>query len=166
MNRINHQSDFTFILNLISPDGSPLGVPAFDFTLRLFTASAGNYFEARQVGGILIGAVNDSGRMRVILDSHRLFPGQLHARFSANIPDPLFPDGFRRIEVCQPLEITLVRDTTAIIDPALSETIVIPIETSDPSDPSDPSDSSDKSEGFTDDDINDILNEVLQDKQP
>lgn len=162
MNRINYQSDFSFILDIIRPDGSSFGIPPFNFTIRLFTASAGNYYEIRQVDGFLINAVNDAGHLRLVLDAHRLFPGQLHARLSANIPDTLFPDGFRRIEVCQPLEITLVRDTTAIIHHTLRESIVIPLDPSVPSVPSDPTDPSDEGpEGFTDDDIADILDEIL-----
>ncbi len=161
MNCINFRSDFSFIIDLVSPDGRPLGIPSCDFSLRLFTASAGNFYEARQAGGSLFGAINDAGRLRVILDSHRLFPGRLHARFTANIPDPLFPDGFRRVEVCHPLGITLTREATSIPSGSLTENLVLPIETEGPA-TSSPGIPSTPSEGFSDDDINDILNEVLQ----
>lgn len=126
MTKWNYKSDFTFIMTLRDCHGNDLGFPDYDWIAKFWTASKANAYIASYIGNECVNCINEGGRIRVIMDNHRLSPGPLHMEFTALLPNGGYPDGNERI--VQPIitDIYLVKDSVCphtadvqIIIPAL-----------------------------------------------
>lgn len=109
MKKINHKSDFDFILRLKSCNGEEIGWPEFDWTARFWTFSMADMFVASCHGGECLNCFNDDGQIHVVAAGHGLGPGVLHVEFYAELPDDIYPVGRRREVTPWPLGIELVR---------------------------------------------------------
>lgn len=116
MRKINHKSDFDFILPFpvreALPDGTcrpvDLGWPDFDWEARLWTWSKANMFVASCKGGVPTNCFNDNGRIHVVLDNHRLGAGKLRVEYHAELPNGIYPDATRDMFNEYPLGVELV----------------------------------------------------------
>lgn len=119
MRRINYKSDFDFILHLYSclvdAEGKEvkgsrkeLGWPDYDWTAKFWTASKANAYTASCIGGECVNCREDNGMIRIVVNDHHMGPGQLKVEFRAELPDGLYPDGYQRNVVPEPLCIELV----------------------------------------------------------
>lgn len=106
--RINHRSDFSFTLRLLDAAGEDMGVPPFDWRCRLWTFSRANAYEASSVGGVMTNCTEAEGRIRVIVDGHRMGCGTLKAEVEALVPDGEYGDGTQRVVTVAPTGIVLV----------------------------------------------------------
>ena len=88
--KVNYQSDFDVLLNLIGEDGKAIGFPDFDFSAKF---ESGVAYEVGQKGGVQKGVSDADGKVKVVFNSHKLSPGELKLTFSADIPDETYPDG-------------------------------------------------------------------------
>lgn len=108
MKNINYKSDFDFILRLLDADGTDIGIPRYDWTVRLWTSTKANAYIASCSGGILTNCYDDNGRLHIVADNHRLSPGILKVEFIAEIPDSDYPDGLQRNVIPATLDIQLI----------------------------------------------------------
>lgn len=120
MRKINYKSDFDFILRLYSVmvdadgkevDGSKteLGWPDYDWTARIYTSNKVNAYVASSVGGVLTNCYNDDGRIHIVVDNHRMGLGKIIVEFCAELPREIYPDGYQRNVIPEPLDIELIK---------------------------------------------------------
>lgn len=116
MKAINYNDDFSCILHIWAcGHGSDeesrveLGWPQWNWRARFYTTQKVNYYEASCIDGVCTNCFNDNGRIRVIFNQHRLSAGELHVKFTAYLPDDLYPDGDEVHVVPGDSGITLVR---------------------------------------------------------
>lgn len=120
MRKINYKSDFDFILQLYSVmvdadgkevDGSKteLGWPDYDWTARFYTSNKVNAYVASSVGGVLTNCYNDDGRIHIVVDNHRMGLGKIIVEFCAELPREIYPDGYQRNVIPEPLDIELIK---------------------------------------------------------
>ena len=88
--KVNYQSNFDVLLNIVDQDGKAVGYPNFDFMVKF---ECGSSYEAGQKGGVKKGVSDEDGKVKIVLNNHRLSPGSLRLVFSADIADPSYPDG-------------------------------------------------------------------------
>lgn len=117
MKAINYNDDFSCILHVWAcGHGSDeesrveLGWPQWNWRARFYTTQKVNYYEASCIDGVCTNCFNDNGRIRVIFNQHRLSAGELHVKFTAYLPDDLYPDGDEVHVVPGDSGITLVRE--------------------------------------------------------
>lgn len=128
MKNINYKSDFDFILRLRDADGTDIGIPPYDWTVRLWTATKANAYVVSSIGGVLTNCYDDKGRLHIVADNHHLSPGILHVEFIAEIPDSDYPDGLRRNVIPATLDIQLITGSSDL--PASIEAdLPLPLET-------------------------------------
>ena len=113
MKKINYKSDFDFILKLTDCKGEDIGWPDYAWKARLWTGVKANAYEVSCMGGEPSNCFNDEGQIHVVVNNHRMGPGQLNIEFTALLPDEIYPDGDERIVVPAPLGIELVRGAAA-----------------------------------------------------
>lgn len=104
--RINHRSDFDFVLT-IKNQGEDIGFPPYDFVGTLRTRGT-RTFEFSKKGDVLVNCFNDNGKLHVVANAHNLFPGTLHIDFDAEIPNDIYPDGSKLTVTDCPTSIELV----------------------------------------------------------
>lgn len=116
---INYRNDFDFILTLKSKDGKVIGFPEYDFEGKI--TSEGRHgigrltgydlcrpYEFSKRGKILKNCFDDNGKLHIVMNHHHLGPGRLMLEFVSYLPNPMYADGFRRVEHKEPLMIELV----------------------------------------------------------
>ena len=109
MQRINYKSDFDFILRLRDCKGDAVGFPGYDWEVRLWTPqNKANAYTAACRGGVCENCYNDNGEIHIVCDGHRL--GQLCAELTVELPNGIYPDGYRKRVEPQLLGIELVND--------------------------------------------------------
>lgn len=107
--RVNYESDFDFMLWFVreGPDGEPERFfPDYDFTGVL---SSGRRFVFSRKGGRYVNCRREGDSLRVVCDNHGLAPGGVWLKVVAELPDGIYPDGFRREVSDGPAGIELVR---------------------------------------------------------
>lgn len=144
---INYKSDFDFILKLKGSeckcgqkeDGDP-EFPSYDFRGEIWPEKIKELqedfgFDWERIsqyglrkgmkpyvfskkGAYLTNCINDKGRIHVVVDNHELPTGKLILVFTSYIPNPLYPDGSKKITDEYPLNIELVegRGDTCVSD--------------------------------------------------
>lgn len=111
MQRINYKSDFDFILRLRDCKGDAVGFPGYDWEARLWTPqNKANAYTASCKGGVCENCYNDNGEIHIVCDGHRLGLGQLCAELTVELPNGIYPDGYRKRVEPQLLDIELVSD--------------------------------------------------------
>lgn len=111
MQRINYKSDFDFILKLRDCKGDAVGFPGYDWEARLWTPqNKANAYTASCRGGVCENCYNDNGEIHIVCDGHRLGLGQLCAELTVELPNGIYPDGYRKRVEPQLLDIELVND--------------------------------------------------------
>lgn len=111
MQRINYKSDFGFILRLRDCKGDAVGFPGYDWEARLWTPqNKANAYTASCKGGVCENCYNDNGEIHIVCDGHRLGLGQLCAELTVELPNGIYPDGYRKRVEPQLLDIELVSD--------------------------------------------------------
>lgn len=88
--KVNYQSDFDVLLNITDENGKALGYPDFDFMAKF---ESGSSYEVGQKGGVKRGVSDQDGKVKIVFNDHKLSPGTLKLVFSADVPDPSYPDG-------------------------------------------------------------------------
>lgn len=110
--KINFESDFDVILRLKACDGdncTNIGWPLYDWTAKFYTNDREHTYVASSLGGVLTNCFDDNGQIHVVFNNHGLSAGTLKVKFSAEIPNDIYPDG-KKLEVYpQPLNVELVR---------------------------------------------------------
>ena len=107
--RVNYESDFDFMLWFVreGADGEPERFfPDYDFTGVL---SSGRRFVFSRKGGRYVNCRREGDGLRVVCDNHGLAPGGVWLKVVAELPDGIYPDGFRREVSDGPAGIELVR---------------------------------------------------------
>ena len=104
--RINHRSDFDFVLT-IKNQGEDIGFPPYDFVGTLRTRGTRTFAFSKK-GDVLVNCFNDNGKLHVVANAHNLFPGTLHIDFDAEIPNDIYPDGSKLTVTKCPTSIELV----------------------------------------------------------
>ncbi len=107
--RVNYESDFDFMLWFVreGPDGEPERFfPDYDFTGVL---SSGRRFLFSRKGGRYVNCRREGDGLRVVCDNHGMAPGGVWLKVVAELPDGIYPDGFRREVSNAPSGIELVR---------------------------------------------------------
>ena len=134
---INYKSDFDFILKLKGSEcncrqneGGDPEFPSYDFRgeiwpdkIRELQEDYGFDWERicqyglkkgmkpyvfSKKGAYLTNCINDKGRIHVVVDNHELPAGRLILVLTSYIPNPLYPDGSKKITDEYPLNIELV----------------------------------------------------------
>lgn len=114
MNVVHQASDFDFLLDIRNADGEPIGFPQCDFSVRLFTAHPAHFYTASSVGGVRKNLRAETDGVRVMADSHRLAPGQMHMLLTFQVPDPDYPDQFQRLTYPFLLDLSLTSDFASL----------------------------------------------------
>ena len=109
--KVNYQSDFDVLLNLIGEDGKPVGYPDFDFMVKF---ECGGTYEVGQKGGVKRGVSEEDGKVKVVLNDHKLSPGTLKLVFSADIADPTYPDGKKMHVVPVETDVNLITEVSEV----------------------------------------------------
>lgn len=107
--RVNYESDFDFMLWFVreGADGEPERFfPDYDFTGVL---SSGRRFVFSRKGGRYVNCRREGDGLRVVCDNHGMAPGGVWLKLVAELPDGIYPDGFRREVSNAPSGIELVR---------------------------------------------------------
>lgn len=113
----NYKSDFDFILKLYSAltdssgketEREELPWPDYDWTATLWTQSKANAYVASCIGGKCSNCYNDNGQIHIVVDDHHMGPGRLKVEFRAELPREIYPDGYQRNVIPEPLDIELV----------------------------------------------------------
>lgn len=95
MRRVNYKSDFDFVLRLwtvLTDSGGEererreLLWPEYDWTAVLWTASRANGYTVGCYGGVPLNCYEDGGRIHVVVDGHRMGPGEPRVEFRAELP--------------------------------------------------------------------------------
>lgn len=110
MRKQNFKSDFDFVLALKDSDGNDLGFPKINWELFLLSGSRELGYTASYQYGEKENIVEESGKIRVIVDRHEFPVGELLYEFTAEIPDEAFPDGSRKVFVKGSTDIEIVND--------------------------------------------------------
>lgn len=110
MRKQNFKSDFDFVLALKDSDGNDLGFPEVNWELLLLTSSRQLAYTASYQYGEKQNIVNDSGKIKVIVDRHEFPVGELLYEFTAEVPDASFPDGSRRVFMSGSTDIEIVNE--------------------------------------------------------
>lgn len=109
--RINHKSDFDFILAVKSYNASgeliDVGFPTYDFKGYLYTRGLRKY-EFSNKGGELVNCFNDDNRIHIVINAHNLPVGVLKVDFYVEIPNSIYPDGSKLTVSDCPTSIELV----------------------------------------------------------
>ena len=102
--KINHLSDFDFILklNLQDENGNAVEVdfPQYDWELTLSTGLAclaSRTYKASCINGECVNCYNDNGLLHIICNNHNLNVGQLTIEFKSHIPNDIYPDGIQTV---------------------------------------------------------------------
>lgn len=122
---INYKDDLDFLLKLESVNGKEIGIPPYDFRIKLYTAQRKSRTkEVSCIGGVWTNAYDDNGQIHVKIDNPCLGLGQLFAEFHSMIPDELFADGTYDRYVPLPTDIWLVSGKGDMPDKAQIELVL------------------------------------------
>lgn len=94
METIYYKSDFCILLDLFDSEGNAIGFPQFNFSLEVM--AGGKSYTAFRRGNQLSNLREHEGRIMVVCDSHGLLPGRIKVEMEADIPNAIYPDGYRR----------------------------------------------------------------------
>lgn len=116
MSKLNHKSDFDFIMKLSTcvkgNDGTcqktTIGWPNFNWQARLWTANRANSYIVGRNDDTLINCFNDKGEIHVVCKNHHLGAGRLNVEFRSELPREIYPDGIEVVVDPQQLDIELV----------------------------------------------------------
>lgn len=115
--KINHKSDFDFILSLATcvkrgEDGPcekmPVGWPGFDWSATFWTSNRANTYVASRHGDNLVNCFEDNGEIHIVVNNHRLGKGVLWVEFHSELPNAIYPDAVQDLYEPQSLGIELV----------------------------------------------------------
>ncbi len=109
--QLNRNNDLDFILTLRDAEGRDVGFPAWDWTAKFYTNWIDNAAEASSIGGKLYNCFNDDSRIHVVINNHKLDAGKLRVKFTAHIPNDIYPDGEQRVVVAEISGLDLVAGT-------------------------------------------------------
>lgn len=90
MQKVNYREDFEFILQ--DKNGDCIEFPSYDWVLNIWTWGSTRKYEAASIDGKLTNVINDGGKIRVIVNAHRLRPGKLVAEMYEYLPSETLPD--------------------------------------------------------------------------
>lgn len=108
MRKINVKSDFDLFLTLKDCKGDDIGFPPYDWAAIFWAGTRDFIYEASCIGGVCTNCYNDNGRIHIIAKSHSLGIGILNVEFRAKLPRDIYPDGYQRNVMPEPLDIELV----------------------------------------------------------
>lgn len=108
MTRINYKSDFVFRLNLKWTGVDDGSLPDYDWTLRLWTLDVTNPYIVARRNGAYINCVERDGVIVAAIDNPGFRIGMLKGNLSEDIPDEMFPDGFRHEERPVNMDVELI----------------------------------------------------------
>lgn len=121
MQEINYRQDFTLLQSFYykneKGDLVDFGFPPYDFKIFYWTASRANAYVAscRYANGepkcVNCRKVGDN-KLLVVFDNHKLSPGELHAEMIMEVPDDMYPDGFRRDPFPMRTDVRLIHGPT------------------------------------------------------
>lgn len=101
--KLNHKSDFDFILTLYGENGESIGFPTYDWEAYIYTAGSKAYkYKASCRGGECVNCFNDNGKIHIVANNHGLSVGVLRIDFISYLSNSLYPDGTER--VVQPID--------------------------------------------------------------
>lgn len=99
LRKLNNNSDFDFILNLLDAEGNVVGwLPEANWQLTLYTVKDKFTYTASYAYGKKTNCVEDDGQIRIVVDNHEFPVGELMARVEIDIPNANYPDGYRHSE--------------------------------------------------------------------
>ena len=125
LSKTYYKDDYKLILRLKDCRGHDIGWPTFDWTAKIYPASnKANAYTASCVGGVCRNCANDGGRIRIFVDNDRPSPGPVVVEWEGQIPDPEFPDGFRKVALKFSANLTLTSETEVSL--AAAEEIPVP----------------------------------------
>ena len=119
----NYKDDFDFIMRLYSAmvDSSgkevadsrrELGWPDYDWVATFYTSgytsSKANAYVASCIGGECVNCYNDNGQIHIVVNNHHMGTGRLIVEFRAELPRDIYPDGYQRNVIPEPLDIELI----------------------------------------------------------
>lgn len=115
----NYKDDFDFIMRLYSAmvdscgrevgdSRRELGWPDYDWVATFYTSSKANAYVASCIGGECVNCYNDNGQIHIVVNSHHMGPGRLKVEFRAELPRDIYPDGYQRNVIPEPLDIELI----------------------------------------------------------
>lgn len=157
MRRVNYKSDFDFVLRLwtvLTDSGGAeterreLLWPEYDWTAVLWTGSRANGYTVGCYGGVPLNCYEDGGRIHVVVDGHRMGPGELRVEFRAELPREVYPDGYQRNVVPEPLGIVLTAGRGDVPTEMEAE-LLLPYIKGDKGDKGDKGEKGDKGDSFT-----------------
>lgn len=108
MMRINHKSDFDFVLHLSDARGQEIGWPDCDWRVAIWSVSRDRSLVASCMDGDCCNCFNDDGKIHIVADNHRLGVGRLQCELVMEIPDGRYPDGYQRVVLRRRLDVELV----------------------------------------------------------
>lgn len=106
MNYYHFTNDLSFEINLSSLATGETLDPSVIRQVRLFTRKNGRVYCACYGNNTLI---NNGNTLTVVLNNHGLEPGVLQYVVEMQIPDPIYPDNFKKISQFYVAEIELVK---------------------------------------------------------
>lgn len=127
--KINFRDDFVLRLKLLDNDNNPVEWPNCDFKIVFTTGENGwsyKQFVASCKSGVCHNCRLDyENTLLVIFDKHGLKAGRLWAELHTELPDSMFPDGFRHSVKPQPLPVELILGHGDGTDP-INATLIAP----------------------------------------
>lgn len=120
MQEFNYRQEFPVVVDFYYNDEhgkiTDFGFPPFDFKIFFWTASKENAFMAscNYVNGVphYVNCKRHKDSLVVVFDRHRLTPGLLHSELVMEVPDDLYPDGYRRDPFILHSDIKLIHGPT------------------------------------------------------
>lgn len=106
MNYYHFTNDLSFEINLSSVATGETLDPSVIRQVRLFTRKNGRVYCACFGNNTLI---NNGNTLTVVLNNHGLEPGVLQYVVEMQIPDPIYPDNFKKVSQFYVAEIELVK---------------------------------------------------------
>lgn len=126
--KINHKSDFDFILVVKDSQGNDVGFPDYDFSGSVSVGepckATSRKFPFSRKGDTLVNCFNDNGKIHIVCNDHHLSKGQLWVELKAEVPNGIYSDGSELIVIPQQIGIELVCEKGDIPTDVDSEFVV------------------------------------------
>lgn len=126
--KINHKSDFDFILVVKDSQGNDVGFPDYDFSGSVSVGepckATSRKFPFSRKGNTLVNCFNDNGKIHIVCNDHHLSKGQLWVELKAEVPNGIYSDGSELIVIPQQIGIELVCEKGDIPTDVDSEFVV------------------------------------------
>jgi prefoldin subunit 5 len=116
INKVNYKSDFDFtaVFKAFGQGGEvEIGFANYDWEIVLTTGC--NHFASKGYvvsykGGVCTNCFNDNSKVHIVMNDHKLGVGQIQGVVKANIPNPIYPDGYQLLMHNVVLPFELVTD--------------------------------------------------------